>query len=250
MSTWAVMIRKPSDIGYSDEGYDLPPLNIIEHVVYTPIVKGHLFQASAATLQEQREARRETLYPRIDRMLELFDPARPAIVWCDLNDESTTATKILHERFGIDDSYEVVEVTGSLPAEMKELRLQKFADGIARTIVSKSEICGFGSNWQHCNQMFFLGINHSYERFFQAVRRCWRFGQTLPVDVHVIVSDRDDSIIANWKRKQTAADKMARGMIEAMAGFTKKAIGSDKRMRDGYHPTKEMEIPEWLQPAV
>ena len=246
MASWAVMIRKPSDIGYSDEGYDLPPLNIIEHVVDTPIVKGHLFQAPAATLAEQRAARRETISPRIARMLELFDPTQPAIVWCNLNDESTTATKILREEFGGDDKPEIVEVTGSLPPEMKELRLQKFVDGTASTIVSKSEICGFGMNFQHCQQMFFLGLSHSYEQFYQAVRRCWRFGQRWPVTVHVIVSDRDDSILANIKRKQAEADKMARGMVEAMAGFTRKAIGRNQRMQDKYNPTKEMEVPQWL----
>ena len=219
MASWSVMMRTPADLGFPDDRYNLPELRIHEHIVETAIPKGHLFQSSAATLQEQREARRDTIQPRIAKMLEVLDLSRPAAIFCNLNDESEAAADALAVHGG-------AEITGSQSADVKELRLRQFATGEYTKIVSKPRICGRGLNWQFCRQICCLGMSHSWADFFQLVSRCLRFGQDQPVDVHIVVSDRDDAIMANIKRKQQAADAMAEGMVKAMSKYTIGQLGS------------------------
>lgn len=242
MSSWAVMIRKPSDIGYADDGYDLPPLNIHEHEVESKVPhNGRLFAIEAKTLTEKRDARRETISQRVELLAELanVDLAEPWVTWCNLNAESQQAAIQIQN---------AVEVTGSMPDYKKEESLINFTeqrDG-NRAIVSKAKIAGFGLNWQHCNKMAFLGLSDSYEQFYQAIRRCYRFGQMRPVDVHIIVSDRDGSTVRNIQRKQADANRMATGMIEAMAERSREEIGSTERQSMDYRPERAMQIPEWI----
>ncbi len=256
MASWSVMFRRPSDLGYEDAGYNLPPLHIHEHVVDTPVAKGLLFQSDATTLHEQRAARRDTIQKRVDKLMRLINNATPQhaagglhscdpwIVWCNLNDESTAATQAIRDSTP-PHIKGVVEVRGSMKDYEKELALIDFTDGLKRAIVTKPEIAGFGLNWQHCNNMAFMGLSHSYEQFYQATKRIHRFGQQSACNVHVIVSDRDGAVLANINRKQAEADRLVTGMIQAMADVSRAEIGSSRRETVVYQPQKRMEIPRW-----
>lgn len=240
VATWAVMIRKPSDIGFSDDGYNLPPLSIVEHIVESPVASGHLFQVSADTLEDQRAARRESIQQRIAKIVQIAEAnPGPRVVWCGLNDESKACTAAL-KHLG------AVEVTGSDSMDVKEERLLGFQEGKIPIIVSKVSIAGFGSNWQHAHQMSHAGVSHSWEELYQSIRRMYRFGQEHPVTVDIVLSDREVGILDNLKRKQAEADRMAAGMIGAMSDFTRREIGSSTRKVTEYNPTRKLEIPAWL----
>lgn len=241
MAGWAVMLRKPSDIGYDDAGYDLPPLTIHEHVVETRNTpSGYLFTLEAKTLADQRAARRETINERVELAASLAnaDPTEPWITWCGLNSESSAAAAAI---------LNCIEVTGSQPDWQKEQGLIDFTDGIKRGIVTKGSIAGWGLNWQHCCKATLLGLGHSWEQLYQMIRRIYRFGQQRPCDVHLIISDRDGAILANIHRKQTEADRLMNGMIAAMSEFTKTEIGAASRQQTDYLPRRRMELPRWAQ---
>jgi len=238
VATWAVVVRKPSDLGFSDEGYNLPPLRIHQVQVgdEPEPESGALFSAPAMGLNDQRRTRRETMPERIDTARSIASKDGPCIVWCELNDESTAASG------SIDGS---VEVRGSDDPEDKAERLDRFSTGDARVIVTKPSIAGFGMNWQHCRRMVFIGATHSYESFYQAVRRCWRFGQTDPVDVYVLQTPADGAIVASLARKAEAADEMAAQMValmkdEQMAAVVGRRAGTPK------NADRAVTIPDWL----
>lgn len=241
MATWAVMLRKPSDIGFNADGYDLPDLKIHENIVSDRHVpKGHLFQIEAKTLGEQRESRRNTIADRVKLLAEMVnaDAATdsPWIVWCNMNAESEAATAAIPG---------AIEITGAMKDHDKEQKLIEFSEGKRRVIVTKPSIAGFGLNWQHCRNMAFLGLSHSYEEFYQAIRRCYRFGQRHPVNVHVIVSDRDGSVVHSIKRKQAEADRLTAGMVSAMAAFSRNEFRSATRETAEYKPTQKMDLSLW-----
>jgi len=239
MATWAVMIRNPADIGYECNGYDLPEIKIHEHVIYDEVIpKGHLFQTDALTLGEQRQSRRVTIADRVAECAKIVERKKdvPWIIWCNLNDESAAAAKSIPG---------AVEITGSMKESDKERCLIDFTEGRSRVIVTKPEIAGFGLNWQHCADMAFLGLSHSYEQFYQAVRRSWRFGQQNPVNVHLVISDRDGEVLASIQRKQRESERLSSGMIEAMAEFSKQEILSAKRETTAYKPSQKMEVSLW-----
>jgi len=238
VATWAVVVRKPSDLGFSDDGYDLPPLRIHQvQVGDEPEPEaGALFSAPAMGLNDQRRTRRETMPERIDMARTLASDGGPCIVWCELNDESAAASRSIEGS---------VEVRGSDDPEDKAARLDRFSTGDARVIVTKPSIAGFGMNWQHCRRMVFIGATHSYESFYQAVRRCWRFGQTEPVDVYVLQTPADGAIAASLARKADAADEMASQMValmkdEQMAAVVGRRAGTPK------NADRAVTIPDWL----
>ncbi len=240
MAGWAVMLNKPSDIGHDDTGYNLPPLRIHEHVVDTTRQPaGFLFPMEARTLGEQREARRDSIDDRVELLASLanVDPGEPWITWCNLNEESVKATKAVHG---------AIEITGSMKDTEKERRLIDFTDGLARAVVTKPDIAGFGLNWQHCCKMALLGLGHSWEQYKQMIARIHRFGQKRPCDIHVITSDRDGGVMANIKRKEKEAERLMQGMIDSMGDLTRQEIGAAKRDATEYKPTMKMELPKWL----
>lgn len=240
VSSWAVMIRLPSDIGFSDEGYILPKLRMVQHIIESPTASGRLFQVAAETLGDQRAARRESIQQRIDCLRGIVESfPGPRVVWCGLNDESKQCTEALRE-FGS------IEVTGSDSPETKEERLLGFINRNHNILVSKAEVAGFGLNLQFAHLMSFLGINHSWESTYQALCRMHRFGQAEEVIADFIFSDREVGIWENLMRKMNEADRMAAGMIGAMSDFTRREIGSSTRKVTEYNPTKKMEIPAWL----
>jgi len=244
VSSWAVAISKPSDLGYSDDGYDLPELVTIEHVVETDSSEiardqGMLFAPDARTLADQRAARRVSLAARVAMCAEMANSTdEPWLVWCDLNAEGDALEK------SIDGA---VQVSGSDSTDEKESRIRAFCDGSARVLVTKPTIAGHGLNLQHCARVAFVGVSHSFEQWYQAIRRCWRFGQARPVECHVIVSDREGAIVDNLKRKQSDAHRLVAGMVEHMADLSREELRATCRTETKYNPTIRMEVPRWIQ---
>ena len=221
VSTWAVTVTKPSDLGYQDGSFELPPLNVHTVVVESEhgIDEGRLFAVEALTLTEQREARRSTMELKADRIAQRVNSDDAQwLIWCDLNAESAYLS---------DSIPDAVEVRGSDSDEHKEQAMMGFANGDVRVLVTKPSIAGFGMNWQICNHMAFCGLSHSYEQFYQAVRRCWRYGQTQPVEVDVVVSDQETAIVSNVLRKGKASDEMQEQMVRRS-----KRIRTDETMTE------------------
>jgi hypothetical protein len=243
LCSWAVTIRKPSDLGYEDTGYDLPPLNIHEHIV--PVgaqyarEAGTLFVDAASGLSAQRAARRSSLDGRVQLCADLVarEPEEPWLLWCDLNQESTSLASAIPG---------AVEVTGSDDSEWKEQAAIDFVEGRARVMVSKPSILGYGLNLQRCARVAFVGLSNSFEAWYQAIRRTWRFGQPRPVECHLILSDADGSVRANLERKRLAAEEMAQEMLIGMADIQRANIRALERESDTYCPTKTMRLPKWL----
>lgn len=214
MATWSVMISKPSDIGYPDDGFDLPPLDVETVTVEAPHddSDGRLFAVPADGLTEQRRARRASLPQKVEAIAaEVNGSEEQWVVWCDYNDESAALAKAIPD---------AVEVKGSDSAEHKADAMLGFASGRYRVIVSKPSICGFGMNWQGCCHMAFCGLSYSYEQFYQAVRRCWRFGQRSPVRVLVYASTAESASVDAIREKEGKVEQTKRGMVAAMAEET------------------------------
>ena len=206
VSSWACMVTKPSDLGYDDGDFNLPPLEIRTHTMDSGLVQeGRLFAVAEATLSEQQKARRNTVEKKVATIAQYVNSSDEAwLIWCDLNIES--------ERLALSIP-DAVEVRGSDSPEWKEDAMMGFADGRYRVLVTKPSIAGFGMNWQHCHNVAFCGMSHSYEQFYQAVRRCWRFGQSSPVSVHVFVTDLEETIVENVLRKKDDSEGMREEML-------------------------------------
>jgi len=227
MATWAVTITKPSDIGYSNEGYDLPPLRMHEHMVKSPESEHSLFADIAQTLTERRKAKKDTMESRAAAVAGLCNGNDDQwLVWCHTNDESALLAK------SIDGA---VEVKGSDSIDHKESSMQGFSDGSVRVLVSKPSICGFGMNWQNCHNQAFVGLDDSYEQMYQAIRRCWRFGQTKPVDVHIITAEALGAIKSNIQRKEKQMEQMQLRMVEHMQEAMQREIKGAELTRDDYN---------------
>ena len=234
--TWAVTIRKPSDLGYDDATFQLPPLDMVDHVVHTPleaITDEHgqhgLFPTQALTLGDQRAVQRSSLELRVAEAVALANQPGQWIVWCHLNDESAALTA------GIDGA---VEVTGSDSDDHKTRAMLDFQEGRTRVLVSKSSICGFGMNFQNCHQVVFVGLSHSYESFYQAIRRCWRFGQDQPVQAHVVYDWAEGAVVENLRRKELESTDMAVRMVEIMKAQTMEQLKQVQRQVAAYVETE------------
>lgn len=206
---WARALRQPSDMGYPDDGFALPPLGVETiQVDADSVVEDRLFAVPVATMMERRQARRESIGERVQIVSDLVNESpEPWVVWCDLNDESAALAR------EIPDS---VEVRGSDDPDDKERALLAFTNGDARVIVTKPSIAGWGLNWQHCAHVVFAGLSDSYEQYYQAVRRCWRFGQARPVQVVIVASNREQAVLENVRRKEAQAQAMFAEIVEAM----------------------------------
>jgi hypothetical protein len=205
MGTWSVALRRPSDIGYSDEGYDLPPLNIITESIEVDIeAEGQLFATELGGIGGRSKVRRETLVPRCERAIELAMQEGQWIVWCGLNDEADTVARSVEG---------AVNVEGSWSPDAKAQALEAFQDGAIRVLVTKPSIAGFGMNFQQCHQMVFVGLSDSYEAYYQAIRRCYRFGQTEAVNAHVVVSNLERQIVDNVRNKELEAQRATAHLI-------------------------------------
>lgn len=241
MCSWAVTLRKPSDLGYSDEGYNLPPLNQIEHRVnvdYAPSLEtGTLFPMEAQSLSERLAARRGSLKERVAKAASITPADRPFVWWCHLNSEAEALCSAIPD---------AVEVRGTDHERDKERKLAEFGAGKIRVLVTKPSVCGWGLNWQHCADTGFVGLSDSFEQIYQAVRRFWRFGQTKPVTAHFIAAETEGAVVANIKRKEQQADRMVASMIEHMHDLNSAAIHGTIRDRASYIANKKMGVPSWL----
>lgn len=211
MTSWAVALRSPSDIGYPDAGYDLPPLNIVPQVVSVdlPAPEGELFRGEIGGVGGRAQVRKETLAERVQRAVDLVkaEPGESWVLWAGLNAEADALAA------GIPGA---VNVAGNWAPEDKAQAFLDFADGKIRYLVTKPSMAAYGLNWQHCARMAFVGLGDSWEQYYQAIRRCWRYGQTRPVDAHVVVSQIEGQIAANVARKERQVSDLINGLVTAM----------------------------------
>jgi hypothetical protein len=230
VSSWARALRTPSDLGFSDDGFVLPSPTIREHVVKANAPRqGMLFDIPARGFREEREARRRTIAERCEQVAALVnDTGEPAVVWCHLNPEGDLLEKLIPD---------AVQVSGADSDDAKEEKFVAFSSGQARVLVTKPVIGAWGLNWQHCAHLTFFP-SHSYEQYYQAVRRCWRFGQTRPVLVDIIATESEVEIQHNLQRKANQAERMFSSLVA--------------HMRDGMTIRRfetfdtELEVPSWL----
>lgn len=242
MASWAVMLRKPSDLGYSDEGYALPPLTYERHEVAADwsAPRDSLFPMVAQTLQERIAARRGTVEQRCRLAADITPSDRPFVWWCNLNAESELLTKLIPG---------AVETRGTDSDEVKERKLIDFSEGRTRVLVTKPSVAGFGMNWQHCADTGFVGLNDSWEQFYQAVRRFWRFAQTKPVTCHLIAAETEGATVANIRRKEADAERMAAAMVRHMADLSSDAVRGTVREQGIYEPAVPVRLPAFLEAA-
>lgn len=240
-ATWAIYFNSPSDLGYDVKGYDLPKLKMTTILTESEVEDYQMFVKVAETLQERREARKESMEDRTNKAYELTESDDSQwLLWVDYNDESDVLRRKIPD---------CVEIKGSDDAEVKAQASIDFADGKIRCLVSKPSIFGFGSNFQGCHNMIFCGLSDSYERFYQAVRRCWRFGQEQEVNVYIILSEKEVSILENIKRKQSQMDEMQKNMTALMKEVTLSEIQHTTRITTSYIPEQEFEMPQFLKGA-
>lgn len=227
MGSWAVVIRNPSDIGFDGSRYVLPDIVYKEHVVSTKTLDGELFARPAQTMQERRQAQRQSIDDRCRALVEVVkkEPDEPWLIWCHLNDEAETLRQLIPGS---------VNVQGSDSPESKSENLLGFAHGTIKVMISKPKIAGFGMNWQHCARMAFVGIDDSFEKFYQAVRRCYRFGQKRNVHVHVFTAENEGQILANIKRKETNHHEMSTNMVEHMRDIMNAELKGQTKIIDEY----------------
>jgi len=239
MATWSICIHNPADLGFDGSRYELPPLNMVEHVVSGgDLLEGQLFAVTAQSLTERRQAKKNSMDDRLELAASIANRTdQPVIVWCHMNEESERLTKMIAG---------AVEVTGAMTADQKTKNIMAFVHGEARVIVSKASIMGFGLNFQHCNEMIFAGMDDSFEKYYQAVRRCHRFGQKRRVNVHIITAETEGAVKANIERKQRQANDMAADMVGHMKAITQRQIVGAASNTETYAPTMRMTVPAWI----
>ena len=229
VASWARALRRPSDLGYDDGAFILPELIHRTHVVEAnEPAPGMLFEVPAVGLHEQRQENRRTIEERCDKAAALIADADHAVAWCELNDEGALLTGSIAG---------AVQVKGSDSADAKEETLRAFSDGEIRVLVTKPSIAGWGLNWQHCHRMTFFPT-HSYEQFYQAVRRCWRFGQQNPVTVDIVTTEGGMEVLRNLERKSEQASRM----FDSLTAHMRDALSIE---RTTTYDTP-MEVPSWL----
>ena len=235
MSTWAVCIRTPEDLGLDGTEYILPPLKIHYHELPTdyPI---------ANTLTERRGAKNASMVERVAVASLLVNSSRDTwVVWCHRNAESEQLTVLIPD---------AVEVTGSMPVDDKERRLMEFGAGQHRVLVTKPSIAGFGMNWQHCSNVVFVGLTDSFEEFYQTIRRCYRFGQTKNVTVHCFLSSAEIRVIENLNRKEKQHHELSAELLQYMkAHMVSQVVGTHREYTE-YTPTQNVIIPELIKENI
>ncbi len=247
VASWACAVKKPSDLGFANEGYDLPPLVNHAHQIAVSrgdaLARGSLFVEAAAGLQEQRAARRASLEKRVAKSAEIakayMAEGFQVLAWCELNDEQDALEKAL--------GAQCYSIAGKDPDDVKELAVAGWLDGKRKAMISKASIFGFGLNFQQCSKIIFVGATNSYEAYYQAVRRCWRFGQDRQVDVHIVYSEAEGRVLENLERKQLAAENMGVEMSKRVSAILREELTKEStRMTDDYDPKVEMKVPDWL----
>ena len=239
---WGALVRRPSDLGFDDAAYALPPLHLHEHTVSTEMpTNGMLFASEAQTLSERREARRLSIADRVADCARIVNADRePWVVWCDLNAEGDALRAAIPG---------AVEIRGADDADVKEQRLADFAAGRIRVLITKPSIAGFGLNWQHCARMAFVGVTDSFEAYYQAVRRCRRFGQKRDVHVHVFASTAEGAVVANLRRKERDALAMAESLSAETRDAVMASVTGQRRQTNDYTAARRVAVPDFLRAA-
>jgi len=247
VASWSRCVSMPSDLGFDDGDYVLPPIQVFEHLVEADRMlnrgeeargpfagQGRLFRMPDTSATSIHAEKRLTIDDRADKVAECIDsdPCEPWVVWCDTDYEAEAVLARIPD---------AEEVRGSMQLATKEARLDAFARGDLRVLVTKPSIAGYGLNWQHCARMAFAGLSFSYENYYQAVRRCWRFGQTRPVEVHIAMADTEAAIKRVIDRKAGDHQAMKREMQAAM-----RAAHQAHERKVTYTPNKEAGLPAWL----
>jgi DNA modification methylase len=227
MGTWSVVLRNPSDIGFDGSKYILPVPVYHEHVVETDQLGDELFARPAQTMLERRKAQRDSIQARCKALAKVVnsDASEPWLIWTHLNDEAELLAQLIPGS---------VNVQGSDSAESKTKNMMAFTHGELRVLISKPKICGYGMNWQHCARMAFVGLDDSFEKFYQAVRRCYRFGQTRSVIVHLFTAENEGQILDNIKRKEVQHHEMSANMIEHMKDIMNNELAGQSNIVDEY----------------
>ena len=243
IASWACCMTSPADLGYKDSGYNLPPL--VVHEIQTEseditLADGQMcfFAPTVESLAERREARKESISKRVQKAKEIAESVDTALIWCDYNDESDAIAKSVKD---------IVEIKGADTDEHKKKSMIGFASGEIKRLVSKPKIAGLGMNWQNCNTVIFCGLSDSFESYYQAVRRCWRFGQEKQVDVYIIISDKEESVKKNIERKQADAAKLTAELVKHTKDILESEIKGTVRITESYQAIDKMIIPEWLR---
>ena len=227
MGSWAVVLRSPADLGFDGSRYDLPALTYHEHVVQTDAIGDELFSRPAMTMLERRKAQRDSIEARCAALADVVnaEPNEPWLIWCHLNDEAELIKSLIAG---------AVNVQGSDSPESKTKNLIGFAHGDIRVLASKPKIAGYGMNWQHCARVAFVGLDDSFEKFYQAVRRCYRFGQKREVEVHIFTAENEGQILQNIKRKEVLHHEMSANMIDHMKEIMNKELSGQENIVDQY----------------
>ncbi len=234
LSTWCVVMDDPKKLGYDIDGYDLPKLNI--HQI---IADGNNVTTESLSLMERRKVRRESIEIRCQSAADLVNNSNEKwLVWCDLNDEANTLNRMIKNS---------VNVQGSDKPEFKSKSMLDFAEDKVKCLITKPKIAGYGMNWQNCHNMIFVGLSDSFEQYYQAVRRCWRFGQAHDVDVYIIISSREGSVKDNIERKQADNEKMKEYLIDLTKDITKRELTALCRVSAKYTATISMILPIWKE---
>jgi len=246
VASWARCAERPSDLGGDDTGYNLPPLNLQRHLVETDLSASEaddsgqtvLFRAPSLSATAIHKEKRLTADDRARKIADLVtsEPGEAWIVWCETDYDADAIRALLPE---------AMEVHGRMSPEAKEAGLAAFSSGAVRVLITKPSIAGYGLNWQHCARVAFMGLSFSYEAFYQAVRRCWRYGQTRQVDVHVACAITETAIWSTIERKRDEHDTMKVAMRDAMA----RAVVCRTTKHD-YQPNMTAALPAWLTEAA
>lgn len=246
VASWATVLRHPRDVGFEHPGYDLPPLH--RHLItvdadYTAQQhSGLLFPMPARTLKERLAVRRDTLSARVAKAAEIVnaEPGEAWLIWCNLNDEASGVEALIPA---------ARQVKGPDSHAEKVKHLLGFVDGLPRCLITKPSIAGHGMNWQHCARMVFVGLNDSFEQLFQALRRCWRFGQTRPVHAYFVASELEGNVVSNLLRKEADDETMMASVIGHVRSYLHDAIvdGSENLSGELHSPAAyPLELPSWL----
>lgn len=241
LASWAMAVKRPSDLGYDDGRFVLPGLDITPHWVdvdYQP--EGQLFSTGLQGVTEHARVRRATLDDRVARTIEIVkaEPDEPWLIWCGMNAEADAVAAAIPD---------AVNVQGSDPVDEKASNLLAFADGRIRVLVTKPSLAGFGMNFQRCARMVFVGLGYSYEQYYQALRRCHRFGQSRRVRAHIVLSDVEREVYAAVLDKERQAMDLTGGLLAGMRDHNRAELFEGTSKGDSYEPSRPLTLPPWMK---